>query len=52
MFHDNLRETDDDTEDDDADELEVQSGQEVDELEQTINNLLQRIQMWQRPDIP
>ena len=66
VFHHNLRETvddegqesdeesetDDGTEDDDADELEVQSGEEVDELEQTINNLLQRIRMWQRPDIP
>ena len=45
-------ETDDGTEDDDADELEVQSGEEVDELEQDMNNLLQRIRMWQRPDIP
>ena len=45
-------ETDDGTKDDDADELEVQSGEEVDELEQTINKLLQSIRMWQRPDIP
>ncbi len=45
-------ETHDGTEDDDADELEVQLGEEVDELEQDMNNLLQRIRMWQRPDIP
>ena len=35
----------DDGDDDSADELEVQSGEDVDE--RNINNLLQRIRMWQ-----
>ena len=45
-------ETDDGTEDDDADDVEVQSVEEADELEKDMNNLLQQIRMWQRPDIP
>ena len=39
--------TDDD--DDDADGIDVQSGEKDDE--QAINNLLQRIRMWQRANI-
>ena len=63
MFHhdlketvaDNERESDEESETDDcndegADELEVQSGEEVDE--RAINSLLQRIRMWQRSGIP
>ena len=52
---DNERESDEESETDDcndegADELEVQSGEEVDE--RAINSLLQRIRMWQRSGIP
>ena len=52
---DNERESDEESETDDfnddgADELEVQSGEEVDE--RVINSLLQRIRMWQRSGIP
>ena len=52
---DNERESDeesetDDCNDDGADELEVQSGEEVDE--RAINSLLQRIRMCQRSGIP
>ena len=62
MFHHDLKETVEDNEresdeesetddcnDDGADELEVRSGEEVDE--RAINSLLQRIRMWQRSGI-